>query len=146
MPPEVVPRTLHYVGLLLLFTLASTFAWWVAAQVARAEYRRLLSALACSMRIFFYSVCLLVVLVVAKSLRLAPEDPRDTLFSWIHMGGTIWICIPSAWRAFRVRGPRLAAVVAVGWALCAGAGYLAFVLWPGFRQVVADLPRYLTSA
>ena len=43
----MVPRVLHYVGLLLLLTLASTFPWWAAANAVRAEYRRLLSALAC---------------------------------------------------------------------------------------------------
>ena len=41
-------RALEYVGLLFLLSLASTFPWWLAAVAARAEYRRPLSALACS--------------------------------------------------------------------------------------------------
>ena len=98
MPEGAVPRALEYVGLLFLLCLASTFAWWAAANVARAEYRRLLSALACSMRIVFYSVCLLAILVAARSLHLAPQDPRSTLFGWIHLAGTVWITVPSAWR------------------------------------------------
>lgn len=146
MPEGAVPRALEYVGLLLLLCLASTFAWWAAANVARAEYRRLLSALACSMRIFFYSVCLLAILVVARSLHLAPEDPRSTLFGWIHIAGTIWITVPSAWRAFRVRRARLALIVAVAWVACAVGGAVAALVSPDFRHTMANLPRYLTSA
>ena len=146
MPEGAVPRALEYVGLLLLLCLASTFAWWAAANVARAEYRRLLSALACSMRVFFYSVCLLAILVAARSLHLAPEDPRSTLFGWIHIVGTIWITVPSAWRAFRVRRARLALVVAIAWVLCAAAGAAAALASPAFRCTVANLPRYLSTA
>ena len=145
MPDGAVPRALEYVGLLLLLCLASTFAWWVAANVARAEYRRLLSALACSMRVFFYSVCLLAILVVARSLHLAPEDPRSTLFSWIHLAGTVWITVPSAWRAFHVRRTRLALLVGCAWLLCSGAGAVAALASPDFRHTMANLPLYLTS-
>ena len=146
MPEGAVPRALEYVGLLFLLCLASTFAWWAAANVARTEYRRLLSALACSMRIFFYSVCLLAILVAARSLHLAPEHPQSTLFGWIHLAGTVWITVPSAWRAFRVRRARLAVVVVVGWLLCAGAGAVAALASPDFAYTVGNLPRYLTSA
>lgn len=146
MPDGAVPRALHYVGLLLLLSLASTFPWWAAAHLARTEYRRLLSALACAMRLFFYSICLLCILVAARSLHLGPDDPRSQLFSWIHLGGTVLISGPSAWRAFRAKGPRLAVVLVVGWALCLGLGALAAWLSPGFRQMMIDLPRYLTTA
>jgi hypothetical protein len=142
----VVPRVLHYVGLLLLFTLLSTFPWWAAANAVRAEYRRLLSALACAMRIFFYSICLLCILVVLQSLHLAPADPRSTLFGRIHLAGTVAISVPSAWRAFRVRGARLAALVATGLLLCAALGWLAALASPGFRSVVRGLPARLGQA
>jgi hypothetical protein len=143
MPSEAVPRTLHYVGLLFLLTLASTFPWWAAAQIARAEYRRLLSALACSMRIFFYSICLLCILVALKSLDWAPRDPRDTLFGRIHLAGTALISIPSALRAFREKGARLAVTVTAAWAISAGAAWLLAQASDGFRDVLASLPRYL---
>lgn len=146
MPDQPVPRVLEYVGLLLLFCLASTFAWWVAASVAKTEYRRLLSALACSMRVFFYSICLLCILVALMSFHLAPADPRSTLFGWLHLGGTVWICFPSAWRAFRVRGPRLVAVVLLALLLCFGTGWVLTRASPDFRAVVVDLPRYLSKA
>jgi len=145
-PEETVPRILYYVGLLFLFTLASTFAWWAAANVVRAEYRRLLHALACAMRIFFYSVCLLCILVALKTLHWAPADPRSTLFSWIHLGGTAWITGPSAWRAFRLKGTRLVALVAAGWAFCALLAGLACWLSPGFRDLARELPRAIVFA
>lgn len=141
-----MPRVLEYVGLVFLLCLASTFAWWVAANVARTEYRRLLSALACSMRVFFYSVCLLAILVAARSLHLAPEHPRSTLLGWIHLVGTVCITVPSAWRAFRVRRARLVLVVIVGWLLCAAAGTVTALLSPDFAHKMGSLPRYLTSA
>ena len=88
MPPEgAVARALEYVGLLFLLCLAGTFPFWAAAQAARSEYR--LSALAFSMRVFFYSICLLCILVALRSFDLAPRDPRSTLFGWIHLGGTV---------------------------------------------------------
>lgn len=146
MPEGAVPRVLEYVVLVFWFCLASTFPWWAAAGLARAEYRRLLSALACSMRVFFYSVCLLAILVAARSLHLAPEDPRSTLFGWIHLAGTVLITVPSAWRAFRVRGARLAWVVSIAWVLCAVAGIVAALIDPDVRQLMANLPRYLSSA
>lgn len=146
MPKDAVPRVLAYVGLLFLFSLASTFPWWAAATAVRAEYRRVLSALACSMRIFFYSICLLCILVALRSLHLAPEDPRSTLFSWIHLGGTVAVSAPSAWRAFRARGARLAALVALGLSLSAGLAWLAARASPWFREVVRNLPLYLTQS
>lgn len=146
MPEGAVPRALLYVAWLFLLCLASTFPWWLAATAARAEYRRLLSALACAMRIFFYSICLLCILVAAKSLHLAPSDPRSTLFAWIHVGGTVWITAPSAWRAFRTKGLRLVLLLAVGWAACAAAGLLAWAVSPGFRWFLANLPRFLTTS
>ena len=146
MPDGAVARALYYVGFLLLVCLASTFAWWVGANAVRAEYRRIFSALACSMRIFFYSVCLLSILVALRSVDLAPRDPRDTLFGWIHLGGTLGISYPSAWRAFRPKGLRLVGLVAIAWTLCGIGGGLVWIASAWFRQVVTQLPRYLTTA
>lgn len=143
MPTGAVDRALHYVGLLFLFSLASTFAWWAGAQVARNECRSLMHALACAMRIFFYSVCLLCILVALLAFNIGPADPRSTLYGWIHLGGTVWISGPSAWRAFRTKGPRLVAILGVGWALIAAAGFLATRASPGFSEVVKNLPGYL---
>ena len=112
----------------------------------RAEYRRLLSALACSMRLFFYSICLLCILVAARSLHLGSDDPRSTVFSWIHLAGTVVISGPSAWRAFRTKGPRLALLLVLAWAGCAVLGLLAAWLSPWFRQMLHSLPLYLTRA
>ena len=145
MPPGSVDRALEYVALLFLLTLASTFAWWVAAVVARCEYRRVLSALACSMRIFFYSICLLCILVTLRTFDIGPRDPRSTLFSWIHIGGTILICLPSVWRAFRVKPPRLVVVLVIGGLLCAAAGWTAMRLSGDFRNIIENLPRYLAK-
>jgi hypothetical protein len=145
MPQGVVARVLTYVGILLLLTLASTFPWWASATIVRAEYRRLLSALACSMRVFFYSICLLCILVAARSVGIGPADPSDRLFGWIHLGGTLWIHFPSAWRAFRLKGPRLVACVLSCWTLCAALGAAAWCGSAGFRRLVGDLPRYMTT-
>jgi hypothetical protein len=139
----LVVRALDHVALLFLLCLASTFPWWAAAALARAEYRRLFSALACSMRIFCYSICLLCILVALLSLHLGPRDPRSTLLGWIHVGGTLWITIPSAWRSFRVRGLRLAMVVALGWALSALLLRLGS-LSPGFRHAILRMPEVLS--
>lgn len=146
MPEGAVARVLFYVAYVFLLSLLSTFAWWAAAVAARAEYRHLLHALACSLRIFFYSVCLLCILVALTSLHLAPSDPRSRLFAWIHIGGTIWICIPSAWRAFRTKGPRLVVLLVVGWGVSAALILLGMGLSPGFRWAILNLPRFLTSA
>ncbi|MHC4956921.1 MAG: hypothetical protein ACYTGN_01000 [Planctomycetota bacterium] len=146
MPADAVPRALHYVGLLFLFSLASTFAWWAGASVARAECRRLLHALACGMRIFFYSICLLCILVALRAFDIGPRDPRSTLFSWIHLGGTVWISAPSAWRAFRTKGAKLVIILVVGWALMLSAGFLATQLSDGFADLVAELPYALSRS
>ena len=146
MPVEPVPRVLEYVGVMLLLALASTFPWWAAANIMRAEYRRLLSALACSMRWFFYSICLLCILVALSAFNLAPEDPTDTLFGWIHLLGSVWITVPCAWRSFRSRGARLLGIVAIGLTLCAAAGWLVGLASGEFSAIVRDLPRYLTKA
>lgn len=145
MPPGAVDRALEYVALLFLLTLASTFAWWIGAAVARCEYRRLLSALACSMRIFFYSICLLCILVALRAFNIGPRDPRSTLYSWIHIGGTLWICGPSAWRAFREKGVKLVVVLVVAGALCFVVGWGAMQLDSGFRHIIENLPRYLAK-
>ncbi len=141
----VVPRALWYVAFLFTFCLASTFAWWIAANVARTEWRRLLSALACSMRIFFYSICLLCILVVMRTLRWEPRDPKSSLFSWIHVGGTVWISIPSAWRAFRDRTWRLGVLVVVAWGLIVGVCFALARLSPDvgwwFRNLLDFLKR-----
>ncbi len=140
----VVSRALENVGFLFLLCLASTFPWWAAAALARAEFRRPLSALACSMRIFCYSICLLCVLVAMLGLRLAPKDPRSTLLGWVHVLGTLGITIPSAWRSFRVKGSRLALTVLLGGALSAGLFGLACALSPGFRLALVSMPEVLS--
>jgi hypothetical protein len=140
----LVDRALHHVGFLFLLCLASTFPWWAAASLARAEYRRLLSALACSMRVFCYSICILCILVAMLSLNLAPRDPRSTLLGWIHLGGTLWITVPSAWRSFRLKGGRLVLVVALGWALSAALFAAAWALSPGFRHAATAMPEVLS--
>ena len=145
MPTGAVDRVLHYVGLLFLFSLASTFAWWVGAQAARCECRRIMHALACGMRIFVYSICLLCILVALLAFNIGPGDPRSTLYGWIHLGGTVWISGPSAWRAFRTRGPSLVVILVVGWALILAVGYLAANMSPDFRDIVANLPHYLAK-
>lgn len=146
MPTALVPRVLEYVGWLFAFALASTFPWWAAAQLARTEYRSLLSALACSMRWFFYSICLLCILVAAQSLHIAPDDPRSTLMGWIHLGGSAAITVPCAWRAFRQKGPRLLAAVALAWIGILAAGALGMLLSRGFAHVVTQLPSCLVRA
>ena len=144
MPDEVVPRILFFVGLLFMLCLASTFPLWAAAQVARTEYRSLMSALACSMRIFFYAICLLCILVVAMSFNLGPADPRDPLLGWIQIGGTVWIVFPSVWRAFRQKGPRMALCGVL--ALLFSAALFATVAWlsPGFDALLRDVPYALS--
>ena len=147
MPPEgAVARALEYVGQIFLLCHASTFPGWLASQVVRAEYRRLLSALAFSMRVFFYSVCLLCILVVLRSFDVAPRDPRSTLFGWIHLGGTVLICAPSAWRAFRVKGMRMLALLLLGWTLSAGLIGLGSASSDAFAERIRNLPRYLSRA
>ena len=144
MPVEVVPRILFYVGLLFMICLASTFPLWAAAQIARTDYRSLMSALACSMRIFFYSICLLCILVAAMSFNFGPADPRDPLLGWIQIGGTLWIVFPSAWRAFRQKGPRmvLCGVLAI---LFTGA-LVALAAWlsPAFDSLLREMPYALS--
>lgn len=141
----LVDRALHHVAFLFLLCLASTFPWWAAAHLAQAEYRRLLSALACSMRIFCYSICLFCILVALMSLHLGPKDPRSTLFGWIHIGGTLWITVPSAWRSFRAKGARLALALAVGWAFSAILFGVAWAVSPGFRHAAASMPEVLSN-
>jgi hypothetical protein len=140
----LVYAALFHVAFVFLLCLASTFPWWAAATLARAEYRRLLSALACSMRIFCYSICILCILVALLSLNLAPEDPRSTLFGWIHLGGTIWVSIPSAWRSFRAKGARLVLLILLAWALSAALFGAAWALSPGFRHAAQGMPRVLS--
>lgn len=143
--PGAVPRVLLYVGFLFFVCLASTFAWWAGAQAARTEFRSMTSALSCSMRIFFYSICLLCILVLARSMNWAPEDPRSELFSWIHLYGTIWITIPSCWRAFRDRRPRLVVAIVVGLGLTSLAIWAGARYWPDFAFYVEFFPRFLTT-
>jgi len=140
----LVYAALFHVAFVFLLCLASTFPWWIAATLARAEYRRLLSALACSMRIFCYSICILCILVALLSLNFAPEDPRSTLFGWIHIGGTVWVSIPSAWRSFRAKGARLLLVILLGWGISAALFGAAWALSPGFRHAAEAMPRVLS--
>ena len=141
----LVERALFHVAFLFLLCLASTFPWWAAANLARVEYRRLLSALACSMRIFCYSICLLCILVAAKSFHLGPKDPRSTLLGWIHIGGTLWITAPSAWRSFRSKGPRLFLCVALAWGISVILFGLSWAIAPGFRYAIEAMPRVLST-
>jgi len=140
----LVPRALYHVAFLFLLCLASTFPWWAAATLARAEYRRALSALACSMRIFSYSICILCILVALKAFHVEPSDPRSRLLGWIHLGASLWITIPSAWRSFRAKGLRLIIVVALGWGLSAALFGAAWTLSPGFRHAAAAMPEVLS--
>jgi hypothetical protein len=144
-PLAPVERALFHVAFLFLLCLASTFPWWAAAHLARAEYRRLLSALACSMRIFCYSICILCILVALLGLRVAPKDPRSELFGWIHIGGTIWVTVPSAWRSFRAKGLRLALTVALGWGFSVILFGVSWATVPGFRSAIESMPRVLSS-
>jgi len=145
-PTDPVARVLHFVGLLLLLALASTFPWWAAANLVRAEYRRLLSALACSTRHFFYSICLVCLLVAGRSLHLEPADPRSTLYADVHLAGTALLAFPCAWRAFRVSGWRLVPLVAVAAALSAGLFLGAAAASPAFARLLAALPQGLVRA
>jgi len=140
MPVEPVPRALQYVGWLLAACLLLTFPWWAAARIARTEFRSLTSAFAFSMRLFFYSVSLLVILVVLKSLDFAPEEETTAR---IHLAGTVLLSGPCAWRAFRQKGPRLVAAVLLGWLLTAALGYALFRLVPEARLAMEAFPRYL---
>jgi len=144
--PGAVDRVLLYVGYLFFLCLASTVAWWAGARVAKTEFQSMTSALACSMRIFFYSICLLCILVLLRSFNWAPEDPQSTLFSWIHIGGTIWIVVPSAWRAFHDRRPRLVVALLIGGLLTAGGIVAGMALSSDFRWVIENFPRFLTVA
>jgi len=142
----VVPRTLTYVGLLFLLCLASTFLWWAAAGLARPAHGRIRNALACSMRLFAYSIFLLCILVVLKSLNLAPGDPRSTLFAWIHLAGTLLVSIFCAWRSFGSGGAKLGLLLVAAWGLGALVVWSAASAFPAFGSLVRDLPYYLTGA
>jgi len=146
MPTGPVARALEYVLLLFTFSLASTFVWWLAASLLRLEYRSLLSSLACSMRFFFYSICLLCILVALRYLGLEPADPRSALFGWIHVAGSMVVSAPCAWRAFRQGGLKLIGVVAIFWGLTALLLYLATRLLPGLEGMLMNLPGYLSRA
>jgi hypothetical protein len=146
MPEEAVPRILFYVGLLFAICLASTFTFWAAAQIARTEYRSLMSALACTMRVFFYSVSLLCILVAATTFNFGPTDPRDPLMGWIQIGGTIWIVFPCVWRAFRQKGPRMVACALLAIALSGAMIVLAAFASSGFAQLVSEMPYALSRA
>ena len=146
MPADPIPRVLFYVAVLFGLCLASTFPLWLAANIARTEFRSLMSALACSMRFFFYSICLLCILVALRYLGFEPARPGDPLFGWIHLVGTALVSVPCAWRAFRQRGPRLVLAVALFWAMVLAIGWLAARLVPGFDSLVRGLPEYLSRA
>jgi hypothetical protein len=143
MPEEAVPRILFYVGLLFSICLVSTFTFWAAAQIARTEYRSLMSALACTMRLFFYSISLLCILVAATTFNFGPSDPRDPTMGWIQIGGTIWIVFPCVWRAFRQKGPRM--VVCGVLAIVLSGALIGLAAWasPGLRQLLSDMPHAL---
>jgi hypothetical protein len=146
MPEEIVPRILFYVGLLFMLCLASTFPLWAAAQIARTEYRSLMSSLACSMRIFFYAICLLCILVAAMSFNIGPADPRDPLLGWIQIGGTVWIVFPCVWRAFRQKGLRMVACALLAIALMGGLILAGAWLSPGFDALLKQMPYALSRS
>jgi len=145
MPADLIPRVLFYVAVVFGLCLAGTFPLWLSAVIARTEYRSLMSALACSMRVFFYSVCLLCILVALITFDVAPADPRDPLLGWIHIGGTLWIVFPSAWRAFREKGPRIAVcgtlAILLSSALFAAGAWIS----PAFRAILQDMPFVLSK-
>ena len=145
MPADPIPRVLYYVAVLFGLCLAGTFPLWAAASIARTDYRSLMSSLACSMRIFFYAVCLLCILVALITFNLGPSDPRDPLFGWIQIAGTVWIVFPSAWRAFRQKGPRI--VVCGVLAIVFSGALFALGAWlsPAFRAILMDMPYVLAQ-
>ncbi|MEM8885958.1 MAG: hypothetical protein AAGD14_17975 [Planctomycetota bacterium] len=146
MAGEMVPRILEYVGVLFLLCLAATFPFWLAAQIARTEFRSLTSALACTMRLYFYAVCLLCILVTLISFNVGPSDPRDPLMGWIQIGGTIWIVFPCCWRAFRQKGPRMVACALMAIAFTALLFWLYASIEPGFAQLLRDMPYALSRS
>jgi hypothetical protein len=139
-------RALHYVGTLFLLSGASTPFWWAAARFVRAEYRGLMSAIACSMRIFFYSFCLLCLLVAARSFHLEPADPKSTLFRDVHAYGTLALTFPCAWRAFRVTRAKCVLLTLLALALAGAAGYAAWAILPGFRAALLYAHGFLLRA
>lgn len=139
-------RALHYVGMLFLLCGVSTPFWWAAARIVRAEYRGLMSAVACSMRVFFYSFCLLCVLVAARSLHLEPADPKSTLFRDVHAYGTLALAFPCAWRAFRVTRAKCVLLALLALAFAGGTGYVAWRLLPGFRAALLYDHGFLVRA
>ena len=146
MPAGPVARALEYVLLLFTFSLANTFVWWMAAALARVEYDSLLSALACSMRFFFYAICLLCILVALRYLGLEPADPRNPLFGWIHIAGSMVVSAPCAWRAFRERGVKLILGLTIFWGVTTLLLWLAMRLMPGLQGILLNLPGYLSRA
>ncbi|MEE8104562.1 MAG: hypothetical protein V3T86_03405 [Planctomycetota bacterium] len=146
MPSYGPERFLVFTGWLLLLCTASTFCWWAAAQALRCEFRSLMSALACSMRWFFYSVCLLCILVTLVAFGIAPGDPRSQLFGWIQIGGTVWIAAPCCWRSFREKpGLKLAATYVLGLVLCGGLLFLAMRAAPGVEHFVTAMPSVFSK-
>ena len=143
MPADSIPRILFYVAVMFGLCLASTFPLWAAANIARTEYRSLMSALACSMRVFFYSICLLCILVLLVTFNIGPDDPRDPLYGWVHIGGTLWVVFPSAWRAFRQKGPRVVACGVIAILLSAALFYVGAAISPGFRAILLEMPHAL---
>ena len=146
MPADPIPRVLFYVAVLFGLCLSSTFPLWLAANIARTEFRSLMSAQACSMRIFFYAVCLLCILVLVIALNFGPSDPRDPLLGWIQIGGTLWIVFPSAWRAFRQKGPRIVVCGVLAIVLSGGMFALGAWLSPPFRAILMDMPYALAQS
>lgn len=142
---DLVPRMLFYVGWILAICLASTFPWWLAAQAARAEFSSLLSAFACTMRLFAYSVSLLVILVSVQSLNLAFTDPYSPLLNRTHLLGTAAITAPCAWRAFREKGLRLGLLLLLGWAFSAALALVLAWLSPVLKEEFARLPTWLAK-
>ena len=140
MPPYGPERFLVFTAWLLLFCTASTFCWWAAAHIARCEFRSLMSALACSMRWFFYAVCVLCILVTLVAFGLAPSDPRSRLFGWIQIGGMIWIAAPCCWRSFRERGKKLVAAYLLGLLFCGALLFAAMRASESVEHFVIAMP------
>jgi len=146
MPAESIPRILFYVAVVFGLCLASTFPLWAAANIARTEFRSLMSSLACSMRIFFYSICLLCILVALQTFNIGPSDPRDPLFGWIQIGGTLVIVFPSALRAFREKPPRAVLCGVLAILFSAALFYAGAQVSPGFRTILMEMPYALAKS
>ena len=65
------------------------------------------------------------------------------VFCALLIGGTLWVVFPSAWRAFRQKGPRVVACGVVAILLSAALFYSGALISPGFRSILTEMPYAL---